>query len=196
MNKISLLSINIVNGNSILNKDGLPILLYWNKDDDLKNCLLDDSFKSLVLSLCKNDMYFTYPNTKIKCVSFVDEDTEIDGNEKYNTIEYNVIEYNVQDLFSIVDNEIIAYRIIMYLLHDLYINIFKHSINEDYQDNSLDNIKNIIHTMYSAILTDKQDKILPNTVFHYIISKISQIDNLNKNNLYSIIKIAKQILNV
>ena len=188
MSKISVLSINIVNGNSILNKDGLPILLYWNKDDDLKNCLLDDSFKSLVISLCKNDMY---TNTKIKCVSFIDEDTEIEGNEKYN-----VIEYNVQDLFSIIDNEIIAYRIIMYILHDLYINIFKHSINEDYQDNSLDNIKNIIHTMYSAILTDKQDKILPNTVFHYIVSKISQIDNLNKNNLDSIIKIAKQILNV
>ena len=188
MSKISVLSINIVNGNSILNKDGLPILLYWNKDDDLKNCLLDDSFKSLVISLCKNDMY---TNAQIKCVSFIDEDTEIDGNEKYN-----VIEYNVQDLFSIIDNEIIAYRIVLYILHDLYINIFKHSINEDYQDNSLDNIKNIIHTMYSAILTDKQDKILPNTVFHYIVSKISQIDNLNKNNLDSIIKIAKQILNV
>ena len=50
--------------------------------------------------------------------------------------------------------------------------------------------------MYSAILTSKQDKILPNTVFHYIVNKISEIDNLNKNNLYSIIKIAKQILNV
>ena len=49
MSKISVLSINIVNGNSILNQDGLPILLYWNKDDDLKNCLLDDSFKSLVI---------------------------------------------------------------------------------------------------------------------------------------------------
>ena len=36
MSKISVLSINIVNGNSILNKDGLPILLYLNKDDDLK----------------------------------------------------------------------------------------------------------------------------------------------------------------
>ena len=91
MSKISVLSINIVNGNSILNKDGLPILLYWNKDDDLKNCLLDDSFKSLVISLCKNDMY---TNMQIKCVSFIDEDTEIDGNEKYN-----IIEYNVQDLF-------------------------------------------------------------------------------------------------
>ena len=188
MSKISVLSINIVNGNSILNKNGLPILLYWNKDDDLKNCLLDDSFKSLVISLCKNDIY---TKAKIKCVSFIDEDTEIDGNEKYN-----IIEYNVQDLFSIIDNDIIAYRIIMYILHDLYINIFKHSIKEDYQDNSLDNIKNVIHTMYSAILTSKQDKILPNTIFHYITNKISEIDNLNKNNLYSIIKIAKQILNV
>ena len=65
MNKISLLSINIVNGNSILNKDGLSILLYWNKDDDLKNCLLDDSFKSLVVSLSKNDMN---TNTQIKGV--------------------------------------------------------------------------------------------------------------------------------
>ena len=102
----------------------------------------------------------------------------------------------MQDLFSIIDNEIIAYRIIMYLLHDLYINIFKRSINENYQDNSLDNIKDVTHKMYSAILTNKQDKILPNTIFHYIVSKASQINNLNKNNLYSIIKIAKQILNV
>lgn len=188
MSKISVLSINIVNGNSILNKDGLPILLYWNKDDDLKNCLLDDSFKSLVISLCKNDLY---ANTKIKCVAFIDEDTEINGNEKYD-----IVEYDVQNLFSIRDNEIIAYRIIMYILHDLYINIFKRSINEDYQDNSLNNIKNVIHIMCSTILTDKQDKILPNTVFHYIINKISQIDNLNKNNLDSIIKIAKQILKV
>lgn len=188
MSKISVLSINIVNGNSILNKDGLPILLYWNKDDDLKKCLLDDSFKSSVISLCKNDMY---ANTKIKCISFVDEDTEVDGNEKYN-----VIEYNVQDLFSIIDNEIVAYRIIMYILHDLYINIFKHSISEDFQDDSLDNIKNVIQTIYSAIFTKKQDKILPNTVFHYIVSKVSQNSNLNKNNLDSIIKIAKQILKV
>lgn len=188
MSKISILSINIVNDNSILNKDGLPILLYLNKDDDLKKCLLDDSFKSLVISLCKND---AYTNAKIKCVSFIDEDTDIEGNEKYD-----VVEYNVQDLFSIIDNEIIAYRIIMYLLHDLYINIFKRSINENYQDNSLDNIKDVTHKMYSAILTNKQDKILPNTIFHYIVSKASQINNLNKNNLYSIIKIAKQILNI
>ena len=188
MGKISILSINIVNGNSLLNKNGLPILLYLNKDDDLKKCLLDDSFKSLVISLCKND---AYTNTKIKCVSFIDEDVEVEGNEKYN-----IIEYDVQDLFSIIDNEIIAYRIIMYTLHDLYINIFKHSINEDYQDNSLDKIKDITHKMYSAILTSKQDKILPNTIFHYIVSKVVQIENLNKNNLYSIIKIAKQILNV
>ena len=175
MSKISILSINILNGNSILNKDGLPILLYLNKDDDLKKCLLDDSFKSLVISLCKND---AYTNAKIKCVSFIDEDTDIEGNEKYD-----VVEYNVQDLFSIIDNEIIAYRIIMYLLHDLYINIFKRSINENYQDNSLDNIKDVIHKMYSAILTNKQDKILPNTIFHYIVSKASQINNLNKKNL-------------
>lgn len=186
MSKISILSINIVNGNSILNKDGLPILLYLNKDDDLKDCLLDDSFRSLVISLCKNDIY---TNAKIKCVSFVDEDTEIEGNEKYNAIEYNV-----QDLFSIKDNEIIAYRIIMYILHNLYINIFKHSINEEYQDNSLDSIKNILHEMLSAILTIKQDKILPNTIFHYVVGKVTEINNLNKNNLDSIIKIAKQIL--
>ena len=84
----------------------------------------------------------------------------------------------------------------MYILHELYISIFKRSINENYKDDSLDNIKDVTHTMYSAILTSKQDKILPNTVFHYIVNKISEIDNLNKNNLYSIIKIAKQILNV
>ena len=188
MGKISILSINIVNGNSLLNKDGLPILLYLNKDDDLKKCLLDDSFKSLVISLCKND---TYTNAKIKCVSFIDEDVEVEGNEKYD-----IIEYDVQDLFSIIDNEIIAYRIIMHLIHELYINIFKRSIDKDYQDNSLDNIKNVTHTMYSAILTSKQDKIIPKTVFHYIVSKVTQIENLNKNNLDSIIKIAKQILNV
>ena len=188
MGKISILSINIVNGNSILNKDGLPILLYFNKDDDLKNCLLDDSFKSLVISLCKNDIY---TNTKIKCVSFIDEDTDVEGNEKYN-----IIEYDVQDLFSIIDNKIIAYRIIMYILHELYISIFKRSINENYKDDSLDNIKDVTHTMYSAILTNNKDKILPRTVFHYIVNKASQINNLNKNNLNSIIKIAKQILNV
>ena len=50
--------------------------------------------------------------------------------------------------------------------------------------------------MYSKILTNKSDKILPNTVFHYIIRKVTQIDNLNKNNLDSIIKITKQILKV
>ena len=134
---------------------------------------------------------FERKKSNVVVFEVIDEDTEIDGNEKYN-----IIEYNVQDLFSIIDNEIIAYRIIMYILHDLYINIFKHSIKEDYQDNSLDNIKNVIHTMYSAILTSKQDKILPNTVFHYIVNKISEIDNLNKNNLYSISKIAEQIINV
>ena len=94
MSKISILSINIVNDNSILNKDGLPILFYWNKDDDLKNCLLDDSFKSLVISLCKNAVY---ANAKIKCISFVDENIDVDGDEKYETTEYNV-----QDLFSII----------------------------------------------------------------------------------------------
>lgn len=188
MSEISVLSINIVNGNSILNKNGLPILFYWNKDDDLKNCLLDDSFKSLVISLCKND---AYTNAKIKCVLFVDEDLEVECNEKYN-----VIEYDIQDLLPIIDNEIIAYRIIMYVLHDLYINIFKHSIKEEYNDDSLDSIKNILHVMYSAILTNKKDKILPYTVFQYTVSKISHIANLNKNNLDSIINIAKQIFKV
>ena len=84
----------------------------------------------------------------------------------------------------------------MYILHELYISIFKRSINENYKDDSLDNIKDVTHTMYSAILTNNKDKILPRTVFHYIVNKASQINNLNKNNLNSIIKIAKQILNV
>ena len=188
MSKISILSINIVNDNSILNKDGLPILFYWNKDDDLKNCLLDDSFKSLVISFCKNGIY---THAKIKCISFVDENIDVDGDEKYETTEYNV-----QDLFSIEDNEIIAYRTVMYLLHDLYINIFKHSVDEKYTDDSINSIKNVLHVMYSKIITNKSDKILPNTVFHYIIRKVTQIDNLNKNNLDSIIKITKQILKV
>lgn len=84
----------------------------------------------------------------------------------------------------------------MYVLHDLYINIFKHSIKEEYNDDSLDSIKNILHVMYSAILTNKKDKILPYTVFQYTVNKISQIANLNKNNLDSIINIAKQIFKV
>ena len=84
----------------------------------------------------------------------------------------------------------------MYLLHDLYINIFKHSIDEKYTDDSINSIKNVLHVMYSKILRNKSDKILPNTVFHYIIRKVTQIDNLNKNNLDSIIKITKQFLKV
>lgn len=186
MNKISILSINIVDGNYILNKNGLPILFYWNKEDNLKNCLSDDSFKSLVLSLCQNDKYTT---SKIKCVAFIDEDIEIDGNEKYETVEYNV-----QDIFPIIENEIIAYRIIISVVHSLYISIFKKSSDEEYQNNSLDSLKNAIHNMYKSIIDNNQDKISANTIFYYIISKILQINNLNKNNLYSIIKTAKQTL--
>ena len=143
----------------------MPILFYWNKDDDLKNCLLDDSFKSLVISLCKND---AYTNAKIKCVLFVDEDLEVEDNEKYN-----VIEYDIQDLLPIIDNEIIAYRIIMYILHDLYITIFKHSVNEEYKLDSLDSVKNILHVIYSSILN--QNKISPNTIFQYVLCKVSEI---------------------
>ena len=186
MNKISILSINIVDGNYILNKNGLPILFYWNKEDNLKNCLSDDSFKSLVLSLCQNDKYTT---SKIKCVAFIDEDIEIDGNEKYETVEYNV-----QDIFPIIENEIIAYRIIISVVHSLYISIFKKSSDEEYQNNSLDSLKNAIYNMYKSIIDNNQDKISANTIFYYIISKIVQINNLNKNNLYSIIKIVKQTL--
>lgn len=186
MNKISILSINIVDGNYILNKNGLPILFYWNKDDNLKNCLSDNSFKSLVLSLCQNDKYST---SKIKCISFIDEDVEIDGNEKYEAIEYNV-----QDIFPIIENEIVAYRIIISFVHSLYISIFKKSSDEEYQINSLDSLKNAIHNMYMHIINNNHDKISTNTIFHYLISKIVQMDSLNKNNLNSIIKIVEQTL--
>lgn len=186
MNKISVLSLNIVNGNTVLNDNGVPILFYWNKNDDLKSCLVDSSFKSKVLSLCKNDMYTT---AKLKCIYFEDENVNIDGNEKYN-----IIEYDIQDLFPIVDNEIIAYRIIMYILHDLYITIFKHSVNEEYKLDSLDSVKNILHVIYSSILN--QNKISPNTIFQYVLCKVSEIKSLNKNNIDSIIKITKQVLTI
>lgn len=186
MNRISILSINIVDGNSILNKNGLPILFYWNKDDNLKNCLLDDSFKSLVLSLCQNDKYTT---SKIKCISFIDEDIEQDGNERYEAIEYNV-----QDIFPIIENEVIACRIIIPIIHSLYISIFKKSANEEYQVDSLDSIKNAIHNMCKLIIDNNSNKISTSTIFYYVVSKILQINNLNKTNLDSIIKIAKQIL--
>lgn len=179
--KNSIIAINVFNKDTLLNKDGYPILFDKYGDDDIVETIINnDSFKNFIKS---KDTFKNIDN--YGCTSFV---FSFYNNE---TEKYESGKVNIQDIYkldSLEKNDFILddlYKIFTYLY---YVNCNENwTYASDNKQKQLDIIR-IKH----ILITD--NKVTEETLIQYIISVLEE-NNLNKENIdYILIKL-KQIFN-
>lgn len=183
MSKISLIALNIVDNNILLNPSKTPILFYWNGEDTIKESMLTNDFKEILKSVCDKEHY---SSSIISYATFLDANTENQGDEEYSSGEIKV-----QDVIFLSENNELAYNIIYLTLHELYINSFKKSYNYNSNISLKDNIQN----MYRSILNTFGDKLISKSIFHYVKSKLEK-HNYNEQNLNELIRLSKDLLGI
>lgn len=175
MNNDSLVAINVIVNDKLINNDYIPLLYYWNgKNDIITNLKNDSNFNEF---LTKNNVFEN-------CLNFY--------NSKITYFYYNNSEYtseikDICSLYNIEDTKIFE-------------NTFKEILNSKYYD-AYDEYPNFeimdIKSIYQAILNKFSNKISEQTFINSVRAYI--YDNYNKmisnNDIEKFIYYIKNIIN-
>ena len=171
--KDSLVAINIIVNDKIINKNGVPILFYWDGENSLiKDIYNDVSFKSLLYNSIIN--YDNYANAKLSFFYFTFEN----GEEKY-TEDFSIIQ-NELTLKDLEAEKSIFYK--EYLLYH-FLFLYKSAYHEDYgEDISIMGIDDAVLDIYDKIQEKYPKRVIKSTVINYIRGELQKTDNLSMEN--------------
>lgn len=175
--KTAIIAINIINNKRLLNPSGTPILLYWDGKQDIEELLLTDEFTVFISKLCFNCS--NYASSKISTISYYD-DTDIENDEVHD-----IRTFDIQDLYLLSKYNNVADKLLFETIHELYINIFKHSY--DKQD---------IDGLISEIRSHEGDKFSSQSILNFVRSKTETLLKLNDDNYKVFIEKTKLYLNL
>lgn len=180
MNDIFFISLNIVdNDNKCLNNSGIPIVYYWNSNDELLESMKSqEGFKDNISKLCFNEKL--YPISKIKYIYIINPDIK----------EYKTGEVNIQDLFKLEEIEDdFYYKYVLDILKSLYTNVYKkeYDYNEDNTYIITPTAEEEIIDLYKSIVGGVKREISLKTVITYIQKTLSENTKLSKNNIQFLI---------
>lgn len=176
----SLVSINVLSNDVLLNKSKVPILYYWNGEGNLIESILFDEY---------------FINNYINTIKSIEE---------FNSIELAFFYFNYEDNIESCENNIIyiknyinfnqfeSHHIVNELLFDKFVELYKIAFNEEYK--GLEKIDESIKDVYNKIKEKYKEKISKKTIINYIISKLKE-DSISNENINTIINELKQILN-
>lgn len=185
--KDSLVAINIlVNDNTILNKNGVPLLFYWdgNSDTLINDIYNNDDFKLLIYNSIINVK--NYANTKLALFYFTYDNNE----EKYNEEISNV--QNVLKLSLLDDDTRMFYKNYLWK-HFAF--LYNSAYHEDYdKEISLFDIDDCILDVYDKIQEKFPKRVIKSTVINYIRSELQLKDNLSLENTDWIINQLEKLL--
>ena len=184
--KDSLVAINIIVNDKIINKNGVPILFYWNGESTLiKDIYNDASFKSLLYNSVIN--YDNYANAKLSFFYFTFENDE----EKY-TEDFSIIQ-NELTLKDLEAEKSIFYK--EYLLYH-FLFLYKSAYHEDYrEDISIMGIDDAVLDIYDKIQEKYPKRVIKSTVINYIRGELQKTNNLSMENTDWIIYQLENLLN-
>ena len=183
----SLVAINIIVNDKIINKNGVPILFYWNGESSLltKAIYDDQNFKSLLYNTIIN--YDNYADAKLSFFYFLYENNE----EKY--IEDFSIVQNEMKLSELDTEQSLFYKEFL-LYHFLY--LYKSAYHEDYkEDISIIGIDDAILDIYDKIQNKYPKRVIKSTVINYIRGELQKTDKLSMENTDWIIYQLENLLN-
>ena len=182
MERDSLVAINILNKeDKICNKSGVPMLYYWNGQNDVLDDLSNDNdllfyaqtlFESpeMYLGYSVNYFYFKYNDN--------DEEEYAD----------NIIE--LQDIIKL--NKFDSNEIILYFLTKHFKTLYKNSFKTEFELSD-DTIQSIV-TMYRNIKDKFKSRLNKETIINWVRSVLIDKDHFNRTNSDYIILKLNEIL--
>lgn len=182
----SLVSINILekNTNILLNKNSIPLLYYWNGEnnvlDELKN---DEKFLEYCASL------FTTPEKYLNIFVGLFYFKYNENDEE----EYSEVVKDIQDILYL--DKFDSYYIINHFLLSHFLELYKTAFKEEYEYSKLDdNLNDIIIDIYNKLKDKFTKRISKTTVINWVRSVLLDKNHFNTINTNYIIKILEQKL--
>lgn len=186
--KDSLVAINIiVNKDTIVNKNGVPLLFYWdgNSDTLLKDIYDNEEFRSLLYNTIIN--YNNYAKSKLALFYFTYDNDE----EKYNEIVSSI--QDILKLSILDDDSRMFYK--NYLWNHFEF-LYESAFHEKYdKEISLFDIDDSIINVYDKIQEKYPKRVIKSTVINYIRGELQSKDMLTMENTDWIIFQLENLLN-
>lgn len=182
----SLVAINIISNEKLINKNGTPLLFYWDGKQDINEALSSDkTFLDYLNHTVINKDNFT--NSYFSFFQYY-----IENNEEH----YKEDKIIIQDFikFENMNDEKVSFYKEYLLNHFLY--LYKSAYHEEYnQDISIIGIDDSILDIYDKIQEKYPKRVIKTTVINYIRSELMKTDNLNIENTDWIISKLENLLN-
>lgn len=162
--KDTLVAINIIDelNGTLVNNQKYPILYYWNGEDHdglFESLRHDSNFKKYVLKgvsdYFTSRMYFFYFDNR-------------DGDERYTEQNKTIQEYVSYDDLSDEHHRVLIHKYVFPAFDKLYNDVFKTS----YPNCNVDNIYDIVKSIYVKIKNKYGDRVSVNTVVNYVRSQM------------------------
>ena len=179
----AIVAINIFDNNTLINKDNVPILFYWERTNDIISSLKEnDEFCIYISNHIKH-----YDNSYITLIYFELDDNNSETDEKY--LEYKNL--NIQNLFTLdkFSDEFVFNLIIKY-----FYELYKLSYKSDYSALENSTKCDTIVDIYKQLKSKYKQKLNIETVINYVHSKLNEETKLNNENIKFIIKTLEKTL--
>ena len=170
----SLVAINVISDDRIINKNGTPILFYWDGQQDIYEAFKENtSFIDYLMHTVVNKDKYT--NAYFSFFKYF-----LDTNK---TERYFEDKLNIQDFLKLKNlkpEESLFYK--EYLLnHFLY--LYKSAYHEEYkEDISIMGIDDAVLDIYDKIQEKYPKRVIKSTVINYIRSELQKTDNISIEN--------------
>lgn len=183
----SLVAINIISDDKIINKNGIPLLFYWDGKQDIYEALKSGSdFNDYLMHTVINKDKYT--NAYFSFFKYY-----LDEN---NTENYSEDKINIQDFLKLKDLSLennMFYK--EYLLHH-FLYLYDSAYHQDYnEDISIMGIDDAILDIYDKMQEKYPKRVIKSTVINYIRSELIKTDNLSIENSDWIIYQLENLLN-
>lgn len=180
MSRESLVALNLVDNNILINPSLTPILYYWDGNSELIDTMMEDTkLTDLVVSKITFQNY-----TKLRLSYFLFEYIENEEVYSDNTI-------SIQDIFTLDKFE--SSEIIMQYLLSRFIELYKNSFKTEYTVPII-SIEDSIIEIYRAIKQKFKTRISKLTMVNWVRSTLISDEKLNQKNSDIIINKLNEIL--
>lgn len=173
MNNGGIVALNIFVKDEIINDGGIPILFYWNFENDLIEELKEN--EALQSFIRKNIKAKDFGDTSISGIYFNNNFTKESNDDEYKTFASSLQNmYNIETFDYDLD-----------ILHEIFTALYLKSFKQTYNDNLTkdDSILDIIRK-----LKEKYPSRISYTVLrNYILSQLRDLYNLSEENKTTII---------
>lgn len=186
MTRDSLVALNVVDKDDILhNPTSVPILFYWNGEDELEDHLSkDEEFKKFIAE--ETFVATHYTSASINYFFF-----KYDENKEEQYTEHKI---NVQDLFLLKNmteqESIFFYSYLKKYFNKLYYNAFK----KDYEWGNESDIDAALKDIFNKIQELHPERFSMESLCNYVRLQLQKYDSMNSNNTEFILDKIRNIL--